>query len=435
MGVVYEVEHDVTGDRLALKVLKGDLADIDPVVLERFRNEARVAARVKSDHIVRVIDADIAPELSGAPFMVMDLLEGANLADTAGDEPQPPERVVDWLSQVARALDKAHAVGIIHRDLKPENLFLAQRPVGDPIIKILDFGVAKIRTDQDRSHTVSGTVVGTPLYMAPEQAEGASNRIGPGTDMWSVGLLAFRLLTGRDYWTATNVSLLLVDIIRGPIKPPSARGARLGQAFDAWFLRSCARQPAARWGTVEEQVEALASSLGVDVPAIRSGIDSGRREARDRTSAPRISPNTPVTRSMRDVVMNAPSRTRRVAVIVVGVLVVLVTGAFLARNEQRRPAAALPTTTSKLELGERNKDPNESFAPISPPSSSSGDTPAAIASEPASLAKPAPPAEVAAPQVVSRPIPRPRSSAPTPALKTQVVTPAAPTRDPLADPK
>ena len=149
MGVVYEVEHVGTGERLALKVLRGHAADLEQTTLDRFSREARVAAWVKSEHIVRVIDVGAASELGGNPFLVMDLLEGANLADATREEPQEREDVVNWLAQVARGLDKAHAHGVVHRDLKPENLFLTQQPDAEPIVKILDFGVAKVRVDED----------------------------------------------------------------------------------------------------------------------------------------------------------------------------------------------------------------------------------------------------------------------------------------------
>jgi serine/threonine-protein kinase len=177
---------------------------------------------------------------------------------------------VDYLGQIARALDKAHGLGIVHRDLKPENLFLERLPDGSNRVKILDFGVAKVRADEQGNPTLSGTLLGTPLYMAPEQAEGSSERVGPGTDMWSIGLIAYRLLVGRDYWSARSVSLLLVEILTGPIVAPSACGSPLGAEFDRWFLRSCDRDPEQRWPSVAAQVEALAHALDVPHPLLPS---------------------------------------------------------------------------------------------------------------------------------------------------------------------
>src|SRR5947207_11629026 len=127
MGVVYEVEHTVTGEHLALKVLPSGVgASRD--VLERFKREARVSARIRSDHVVRVTDADVAPELDGAPFLVMELLEGADLdREIAEYGWLSPGATVRHLRQLARGLDKAHKLGIVHRDLKPENIFLCMR--------------------------------------------------------------------------------------------------------------------------------------------------------------------------------------------------------------------------------------------------------------------------------------------------------------------
>src|SRR4029077_3166917 len=121
MGAVYEVEHARTGEHLALKLLLSSVGS-SPEELERFKREARAAARIKSEHVVRVTDADVAPELGGAPFLVMELLEGEDLAARAGDRPQPPGAVLDWLRQLAAGLERAHAAGLVHRDLKPENL-------------------------------------------------------------------------------------------------------------------------------------------------------------------------------------------------------------------------------------------------------------------------------------------------------------------------
>ena len=124
MGAVYEVEHARTGEHLALKVLLAS-AGAPAEALERFKREARASARIKSEHVVRVTDADVAPELDGAPFLVMELLEGIDLEQAAAEARPLPTTVVEWLRQVALALDKAHRLGIVHRDLKPENLFLA----------------------------------------------------------------------------------------------------------------------------------------------------------------------------------------------------------------------------------------------------------------------------------------------------------------------
>ena len=259
MGAVYEVEHLHTGQRLAMKVLN---AHRHSVSVERFRREARAASRIQSDHVVRVTDADVAPELGGAPFLVMELLDGCDLERRAETSPISSSDVVEWLRQVALALDKAHQAGVVHRDLKPENLFLSRRDDGTSLVKILDFGIAKMMVTDAGALTDSGQWVGTPYYMAPEQVEDPTGPISGQVDIFAIGHIAFRLLVGRTYRAPGTLPQILVQILKHETEPPSARGATLGPAFDAWFLRSCDREPKKRFSSAAEQVEALASALG-----------------------------------------------------------------------------------------------------------------------------------------------------------------------------
>ena len=258
MGAVYEVEHLHTGQRHALKVLTPQPG----ASVERFKREARAASLIRSDHIVRVIDADVAPELGGAPFLVMELLEGADLERATGNRPAAPGDVVDWLRQVARALGKAHGAGLVHRDLKPENLFLTQREDGTPLVKILDFGIAKM-TVEGAGLTASDAILGTPGYMAPEQTDSRGPPVTPRADLYSLGLIAFKLLTGRIYWVTGSLAQLLAQILAEPMPPASERGAMLGPRFDAWFAKACDRSPENRFASAEEQVEALAQALSL----------------------------------------------------------------------------------------------------------------------------------------------------------------------------
>lgn len=264
MGIVYSVEHTLTGELLALKVMTSHLGS-SAEAIERFKREARAASKIKSQHVVRVLDADVAPELDGALYLVMDLLEGVDLEQLSGDKPVERATVVEWLRQIAPALDKAHRLGIVHRDLKPENLFLTKRDDGSPLIKILDFGIAKIAAESTGT-TQSGQILGTPLYMAPEQARGDSMQVGPASDLYALGLIAYKLLTGAPYWTGTSVAAILGEILYEPLVPPSARGQDFGPEFDAWFLRACQSDPAQRFTSAAEQVAALAAALSVPAP-------------------------------------------------------------------------------------------------------------------------------------------------------------------------
>lgn len=273
-GAVYVAEQLETELKVALKVLWPHVLHSADAV-EKFRLEARVAGRVGSEHIVKVFDAGF-DNASGMPFLVMELLRGAELDKVVEQQGAlPAARVVNYFRQIAAGLDKAHGyvtregvtTPIVHRDLKPENLFLAERETGEPLIKILDFGIAKVLTE---STNVSQEVKGTPLYMAFEQV--AAGKITPQTDIWPLGLIAFYLLTGKPYWRAANhsegtIPMLFGELLSLPIEPASERARQLGvvvslsPSFDAWFARCVERDPARRFASAGECAQALALAL------------------------------------------------------------------------------------------------------------------------------------------------------------------------------
>ena len=265
MGAVYVVEHVNTGGQWALKVMLDTHLVAERAA--RFRREARASARISSEHVVRVTDADIAPELGGAPFLVMELLTGQDLERRLAQAGAlAPSEVLEALTQVARGLEKAHAAGVVHRDLKPENVFLHRRDDGGVIYKVLDFGISKLlRPETDPgalSATGSSDVMGTPLYMAPEQAAAWHDRVGPATDVWALALMAYRMLTGAPYWQGQSVPEVFVEIMAQERVAPSVRSPSLPPAFDAWFAKSCAFHVVDRYQSVSEQIAALAPVLG-----------------------------------------------------------------------------------------------------------------------------------------------------------------------------
>jgi serine/threonine-protein kinase len=450
MGAVYVVEHVHTGERLALKVLH-TRARASNDAIERFKREARAMALVRSDHVVRVTDADVAPELDNAPFLVMELLEGTDLERATRGTPQSPRRVVEWLRQVCRGLERAHALDITHRDLKPENLFLTKHEDGSDLIKILDFGIAKVRADGAGSRTQTGQIVGTPKFMSPEQARGETDAVGPAADMWAVGLIAFRLLTGADYWTATAVTLLLAQIIYEPLVAPSARGCTIGSAFDAWFLRSCDRDPTKRWSSVREQVEALAEVLGDSThtlppaaPAVTADeppVPAQRTPTLEATPTPPAVPTINSASVSRSADRPAGRPRRLAAVFGVGAAATALVAAGIVIGAK----ASGPVGATSLPLADN--------VLVVPPSNSTSATPsgegaaAAPAVEPidpptASAAPPSPPRVAPAPRPPApavatsgpggkRPPPKPStgSTPPPPATPTA----PSPPRDPLAD--
>ncbi|WP_437507873.1 protein kinase domain-containing protein [Sorangium sp. So ce1099] len=302
MGAVYEVIHVETERRRALKVMHPHLAE-SPEFRARFKLEARIAARVATEHIVEVFDAGIDRK-TGMPFLVMELLRGEDLSKRLRRSGRlPPEEAVAYLRQIALALDKTHAAGVVHRDLKPANLFLAESDDDEePRIKVLDFGIAKLvaETAVD-SATTAG--VGTPLYMAPEQFDGGS--ISGAVDIFALGMIAYTLLVGKAYWLNDmrefHLALAFVAVaVHGPQEPACARaaaeGVSLPPAFDAWFAKATARAPEARFATVSAAVEALAEVFHLPSMPVRSSRLSALETPLPRGS---VWPASPVSAAAR----------------------------------------------------------------------------------------------------------------------------------------
>ncbi len=252
MGEVWVAEQVSTGASVALKVMHPQLVP-DARMRERFILEAQIGSRIRSDHVVRVLAAGVDAE---RPFLAMELVEGADLAVTLDRRgPLPLDDVREIMGQLAHALGAAHDLGIVHRDLKPENLLLSPpRCAGLPFtLKVLDFGIAKLVAEARTSTTAA---LGTPLWMAPEQSKAGD--VSPATDVWAMGLIAFRLLTGAYYWRnaydeSPSPEGLIREIVFSPLEPASRRAARRGKekllpvGFDDWFRRCVAREPADRY--------------------------------------------------------------------------------------------------------------------------------------------------------------------------------------------
>jgi serine/threonine-protein kinase len=275
MGAVYEANDRETARRRALKTMLRSLAG-DADMRARFRLEATVAARIESEHIVEVFDAGV-DETTGQPFLVMELLRGESLAAIIKRRGRlGPEEAVHLLYQASLALDRTHAAGIVHRDLKPANLFVTFRDDGQPRLKLLDFGIAKVVAETTDARTTRS--LGTPLYMAPEQIRG-DGHIDGRADVYSLAHLAFTMLTGSPYWEAEAQRVgggygLLLKVMEGGAEPASARAAQLGvslpAAIDAWFVRATALLPSDRFETASEVVDEFADALGIPRPGPRS---------------------------------------------------------------------------------------------------------------------------------------------------------------------
>jgi serine/threonine protein kinase len=268
MGAVYEATLTETGQRVALKLMHPSQLG-DAKLRQRFAQEARVGAWIGSPHIVDVVRAGV--DESGVPWLAMELLQGQTLASKIQrylpTQGLPQDEAWIVLAQLCRGLIAAHEKGVVHRDLKPENVFVTTTPRSDApfTVKILDFGIAK-RIDPASPESNRTTAIGTPLWMSPEQNE--VTEITPAADVWAVGLVCFRMFTGRFYWLAANeaelnLGWLYHELVTEPLVTASTRAEMLGcelllpMGFDGWFNRCVARDPKQRFANAREMTDAL----------------------------------------------------------------------------------------------------------------------------------------------------------------------------------
>jgi len=262
MGSVWYATHLALDIPCAVKFIEGDFAAV-PEMQARFQREAKAAAALRSPHVVQILDHDI---WEGMPFIAMELLDGEELSKRVSRLGRiPPAELNAIMSQVCRALTKAHGQGIIHRDLKPDNIFLV-RDDDREIAKVLDFGIAKSKNANldIGSNTKTGAMLGTPYYMSPEQAQG-NKQIDARSDLWALGVIAFECLTGQRPFESDALGDLLMQIMVKPLPRASEIAPELPRDFDAWFQKACARDPNERFGSAKELSDALAKALNAGV--------------------------------------------------------------------------------------------------------------------------------------------------------------------------
>ncbi len=259
MGIVFSAHHLHLGRLVALKLLKPEaLAHAD--IVARFANEARSASRIQSEHVARVLDVGALD--SGEPYMVMEYLEGSDLAKYVRQRgPLPIEEAVDHLLQACEALAEAHVAGIVHRDLKPANLYLTRRADGSNCVKVLDFGISKASLAGDQpgaqNLTQTSSVLGTPGYMAPEQLR-SSKHVDGRTDLWALGVILHELLTGRLAFQGSTVPEVYAAILASPPEPLRSVRPDAPPQLEAIILRCLEKDAARRFSSVGEFAVALA---------------------------------------------------------------------------------------------------------------------------------------------------------------------------------
>jgi hypothetical protein len=270
MGSVWAATHLGLGHQIAVKLISREFVRA-PEALRRFDAEAKAAARLQSRHVVQVYDNGTLDD--GTPYIAMELLAGESLQHRIEERGRIdlPE-AIDILAGCCKALTRAHAIGIVHRDIKPDNIFLARTADEDrDVAKIIDFGVAKVRHGEgDQGQTGTGMLLGTPLYMSPEQARGLKTLDGRA-DLYSLGLSAFAMLTGQLAINGESFGDILLKICTQPLPSLRALAPWLPPAMEAWFQRVCAREPADRCQSAQEFIDSLRFAAGQPVATGQSG--------------------------------------------------------------------------------------------------------------------------------------------------------------------
>lgn len=356
MGVVVAATDIQLERRVAIKFLLPEYSQHHEAA-QRFLREARAAVKMHGEHVARVID--VGTMEGGAPYMVMEYLEGRDLARVLEDDGKlPVEDAVAHVLEACDAIAEAHSVGIVHRDLKPANLFLAKLPDGSSKIKVLDFGISKAMvttTGMDPSLTRTSSMMGSPLYMSPEQMKSAKN-VDPRTDVWALGVILYELIHGEPPFYAESIPELSAKVLLE--EPVSIRSRRtdVPEGVDAAVKRALAKDPAQRFQTVAE----LAVALAPFGPA-RTRVNVERAARVLKTSAPDFKKDEPprspdasagtayarTAAAWTEPAGSPPSKKGRGALVgaAVGLVAVLVGGTLFVltgRTAPQNPAAAPP---------------------------------------------------------------------------------------------
>ena len=433
MGSVYEARHDVIGRRFAVKFLHAELAS-HPEILLRFRREAQAAGSLENENIAAVTDFGSSPD--GAPYIVMEFLEGEDLAKTlARTGPLPIARAAHILIQVCRGLFAAHGRGIVHRDLKPENLLLQQRGDGGDLVKILDFGIAKLKSTEHRPEaaTRTGITLGTPYYMPPEQARG-QKELDERADIYALGVILFELLSAQKPHNGENYNAILYSILMGAAPRIEQFRPDLPSELAGVVHRAMAGEAKDRYQSVSELSQALAPFTGralTPAPTMSNASTVMAQHGAAAQSVPSVSNSTraPVAFTPNPTLpLTQPKQSR--AGLWVGLSVVLL-GVVGAGGWFAMRAAPPPPDTSAATAAVAPPAPPPPPPAVAPtPTPELAATPAPIVSASAAPVAEAPaqpaPRQGGRPlklQAKPAPVPAPAAAAPAPA-KPPAPTPA-----------
>jgi serine/threonine-protein kinase len=446
MGMVVAARHAQLGQRVAVKLmLKEALAD--PGNAERFAREARAAVRLQSAHTARVLD--VGKLKNGEPFMVMEYLDGQDLDEVVrANGPLTPKVAVGYILQACEAFAEAHGLGMIHRDIKLKNMFLARSVDGRPLVKVLDFGLAKtVGALGDVSLTATSAVFGSPQYMSPEQMRSAKD-VDARSDVWSIGVSLYELLTARVPFDAPGVAEICAMVLKDPVEPPSKWAVGLPPELDAVVVKCLAKNPQDRYqsvaelafalepwsamdGSAERILHVMSSAQKVDVPTLvdeRSSADAHAKtldawDSGDASKGAKLRP--------RVVWMLGGL----VAVCAVGLLAIAAVAVGPDKRHESPVASPVPVPVDVspplAATAEPAPSPPAVSAVVAPEPAPKEPEPAATLS-PRAKPPPAPPAHPPTPTVAPKPAAvakSPTTPAPKPAASTKPVSAVPPRMD------
>lgn len=442
MGVVVAARHQDLDQQVAVKFLLPEIAEHGDAA-ERFRREARAAVKITSEHVARVIDVGTLEE--GVPYMVMEYLSGNDLSDELRKRgPLPVEEAVGFVLQACEAVAEAHAAGIVHRDLKPANLFLHKRADGTRIVKVLDFGISKsVGTGMDLALTSTAALIGSPLYMSPEQMHSAKS-VDARTDIWSLGAILYQLLAGRPPYVGESLPQLCSALLNESPRPLADFRSDVPEGLEQALLGALTKDREQRYpgipqfvralepyAAVEMQVHArraerLLSSHDVSLDEDLTRVEGSSRGVEDvghsatipSTPPPGDRPSAAGASTQASWGKTDPGKPRS-RVVPVAVVAVLVAGALVAFGISRTQAVAEPSAAAAAASAPAAEAPEPAVPEPAPtpqvtpePSASAAADAGSAATSAAPIVTP-PKVEVRAPRAVEKTVPKKPPSVPT----------------------
>jgi serine/threonine-protein kinase len=392
MAIVLAATHLHLDERVAIKLLLPQWAE-EPEFLERFMREGRSAIKIRSEHVVRVLDVGV---VDARPYLVMEYLEGSDLdVALAAGGPMPVDGAVDYLLQACEAIAEAHAHGIIHRDLKPANLFLTRRPDGSACVKVLDFGISKMADSARQSHvdrrtTRPSMVMGSPHYMSPEQMQSSAD-VDERADIWALGAILHELLSGSPPFKGETITALCATILRDPAPPLTMFRADVPPGLESVVLQCLEKDASLRFANVAELAADLAAfgspAAAVSAERIKRILDGAHAVHHEPTDpwalhAPPSLGNRVHVPNLKDSIAPLPRNRGRVFGYVVGAMALVAVGSgigyMIVENDRQARAAtsrdaieltsgAVPPPAIPLPASSAPAAPPLAIAPAAPP--------------------------------------------------------------------